>query len=106
MRPKNTVDLALAPVAAEIDLNLQHLRDEPHDAIVYRVELGLNSEPGATRDERAEQVRELAVSGVELHGWTVTVSDDASRLHLQGGSVSLDLGLSPGLQEYIDAGTA
>jgi hypothetical protein len=39
---------------------------------------------------------------VNLHGWSAEISDDASRLHLSGGSVSLDLGLSAEILRYID----
>lgn len=105
MRPKARADLALAPVAAEIDLNLQQLRDERLGEIFSRIGLTLNlGAPGATRDARAAEVLEFAVRNVDLHGWEVTVSDDATRLHLQGGSVSLEVGLSSALEHYIEDG--
>ena len=105
MRPKARADLALAPVAAEIDLNLQQLRDVRPDEIFSRIGLTLNlGAPGTTRDERAEEVLEFAVRNVDLHGWEVAVSDDATRLHLEGGSVTLELGLSSALEHYIEEG--
>ena len=33
-----------------------------------------------------------------------SISDDAARLHLVGGSVSVDLGLSAGIMSYIENG--
>jgi hypothetical protein len=44
------------------------------------------------------------VRNIELHGWRAAISDDGSRLALTGGSVSLDLGLSPGIIRYIEDG--
>ncbi|HEX8975425.1 MAG TPA: hypothetical protein VF781_02840 [Solirubrobacteraceae bacterium] len=41
---------------------------------------------------------------VDLHGWDAAITDDACRVHLDGGSVSLDLGLSSGITSYIEAG--
>ncbi len=38
MRPKVPADLTLAPVAAEIDLNLQPLRDEPPEHAEIRID--------------------------------------------------------------------
>jgi hypothetical protein len=39
-----------------------------------------------------------------LHGWSAAISDDGCRLHLSGGSVSLDLGLGDGIIGYIRDG--
>jgi hypothetical protein len=105
MRPRVPTDLALAPVAAEIDLNLQPLRDKPPVELLSRIGLALNLDgPGATREERAEEVLEYAVRNVDLHGWEASVSDDATRLHLEGGSVTLEVGLSSTIKSYIETG--
>lgn len=58
----------------------------------------------AEREERAELVLRQALRDVDLHGWTANVTDDGCRIHLDGGSVSLDLGLSAGVIRYIDEG--
>lgn len=103
VHPKTLTDLTLAPVAAEIDLNLQRVRDlTTADEILGELALELNENEGSTREERAAQIVKIAVRGVELHGWQAEVTDDASRIHLSGGSVTLDLGLSTALQRYID----
>jgi len=104
IRPKTPTDLTLAPVAVEIDLNLQRLRSLTTPAEIFgELALELNvGQQGATREERAAQIVRLALRDVDLHGWRVEMSDDASRIHLHGGSVTLDVGLSAALQRYID----
>jgi hypothetical protein len=55
MRPKVPTDLSLAPVAAEIDLNLQSLRNDSLEDVFDDLALALNlGAPGTSRDARAE----------------------------------------------------
>jgi hypothetical protein len=56
------------------------------------------------RGERAELVLRQALRDVDLHGWTASITDDGCRVHLEGGSVSIDLGLSTGISSYIQQG--
>jgi hypothetical protein len=102
LHPKDMRDLALAPVAAAIDLNLSRLRDAAPDQIVSELELQLDR-PALVGDtaERAERIEEVAVRNVDLHGWSTTITDDYARLRMTGGSVSLDLGLSASIIDYI-----
>lgn len=95
----------LAPVAAEIDLNLQRLRDRPPNEVEAELELELDR-PAMShdRDERADLVLRQALRNVELHGWSAHITPDSCRLHLDGGSVALDLGLSSGITDYIEHG--
>jgi len=102
LRPKTPADLTLAPVAAEIDMNLQPIRDLDPADLVDAITLSVNANPGATREIRVKQVAETALRGVELHGWTAEISDDATRLQLRGGSVGLDVGLSARMRDYIE----
>jgi hypothetical protein len=102
LRPKRPTDLTLAPVAAEIDLNLQELRDAPVETIVELVALTLNTSPAPTREGRATQILEVATRGVDLHGWRAAVSKDATRLELRGGSVALDVALSARIRDYVE----
>src|SRR5450755_961922 len=59
-----------------------------------------------TREKRAAQVLRAAFRDVDLHGWQGSITEDACRLHLSGGSVTLDLGLGTSIARYIDAGVA
>jgi hypothetical protein len=105
LRPRTAADLALAPVAAGIDINLQALRDKTPEEIDYELSLQLDQPLIAnTRAERAEHVLRAAVRGIDLHGWEGTITEDGCRLRLSGGSVTLDLGLGAALMGYITAG--
>ena len=96
----------LAPVAAAIDLNLQQLRDRVPADIDYQLTLELNVDTkGSTRADRTGWVLEAALRSVDLHDWQAEVTDDGARLHLEGGSVTLDLGLSATILRYIEQGT-
>ena len=94
--PKDPADLALAPVAAHVDLNLARLRDLSVAEIVDDLALQLNDEP---RDggpaERAERVLRAAVRFTDMHGWHAEITEDSARVKLTGGSVTVELGLSP-----------
>jgi hypothetical protein len=100
--PKDTRDLALAPVAAAIDLNLGRLRDETPAEISTELELQLDR-PERLGDaaERAERILEAGVRNVDLHGWQTAITDDYARLRMTGGSVSLDLALSASILDFI-----
>jgi len=105
VHPKNQKDLMLAPVAAEIDRNLQRLRVESPYDVLAELELELDRPAMYIEPEkRAELVLRQALRDVDLHGWKATLTDDASRVHLEGGSVSLDIGLSPAITSYIIEG--
>ena len=45
---------------------------------------------------------EYALWEVELHDWRAEITGDSARMRLTGGSVSLDIGLSANLLEYIE----
>lgn len=105
LHPKSPIDLALAPVAAAIDLNLQRLRDRTPAEIDYELALELNlSTRGSTRADRMSWVHQSAVRLVDLHDWQTEITDDGDRLRLDGGSVTLDLGLSATILRYIEQG--
>lgn len=105
LHPRSPLDLALAPVAAAIDLNLQRLRDRPPSEIDDELALELNINPmGSTRADRTGWVQESAVRFVDLHDWQTEITDDGDRLRLVGGSVTLDLGLSATILRYIEQG--
>lgn len=106
LHPKTPTDLMLAPVAAALDLNIGRLRDRTPEEIDFQLALELDRpERDGTVAERADRVLAQIVRNVELHGWTPTITGDHSRLHLAGGSVTLDLGLGAGVMRYIDSGS-
>ena len=103
LRPKTPIDLALAPVAANLDMNLQRIRDVSPAEIDFQIALEIDRpERSGSVEERMQRVLALAVRNVELHGWTPTITDDHCRVHLSGGSVSLDLGLSAEIKRFIE----
>ena len=105
LHPKTLTDMALAPVAAEIDLNLQRLRDKSPADIDYELGLALDRPMHEnTREERADHVLLMALRNIERHGWQAAITEDGSRLHLSGGSVTLDLGLGDAVMRYIESG--
>jgi hypothetical protein len=105
LHPKHHRDLMLAPVAAEVDLNLQRIRDGAPEDVEARLELELDRPAMCTaREDRVELVLRQALRGVDLHGWSAAITDDGARLRLAGGSVSLDLGLSAAITRYIEVG--
>jgi hypothetical protein len=101
--PKHPADLALAPVAAGIDHNLQQLRDLSPEDISYNIALTLDYIP--FRDdvsERAECIRKRALLLIKrTYGWQAEVTPDHTRLRLSGGSTPIELALSPSIHEYI-----
>ena len=102
LHPKDMRDLALAPVAAAVDLNLSRLRDLTPSEIAVELEVELDR-PERVGDaaERAGRILQAAVRNVELHGWETGVTADHARLRLSGGSVSLELGLSASILDFI-----
>jgi hypothetical protein len=95
----------LAPVAAEIDLNLQPLRDKSPAEIREALAVALNvATVGVDRTERAARVLQEALRAVDLHDWNAEITEDGARLRLSGGSVSIDLGLSATILHYIEHG--
>lgn len=105
IHPKALADMALAPVAAEIDLNLQRIRDRSPADVDYELGLALDRpRMEDTREERADHVLRVALRNVDRHGWHATITDDGCRVHLSGGSVTLDLGLGGAVMRYIEDG--
>ncbi len=107
IHPKHRSDLLLAPVAVEIDHNLQQVRDKSPADIEADLALELDVDTpvtGSKTEQRAKLILRQAIRNVDMHGWDAVITDDKYRLHLDGGSVSLDLGLSPTIADYIEHG--
>ena len=98
-------DLSLAPVAVAIDVNLQRFRDLDRDSLLTELELELDRPAaGLSEEERRSRVLDAALRNVNMHGWDAVISEDGARVRLEGGSVSLDLGLSATMLEFIRTG--
>ena len=105
VKPRQQKDLMLAPVAVEIDSNLRDMRDKSVRDIEAQLELKLDTPAMRTvRAEREELILRLAVRNIDMHGWSAAITDDGCRVHLGGGSVSIDLGLSANIRAYIEEG--
>lgn len=105
IHPKQQRDLLLAPIAAEIDLNLQRLRGKSAHDIGAELELELDKPAlQVDREERTKLVLRQALRDVDMHGWNAVITDDGACVHLDGGSVSLDIGLGSSLEGYIRDG--
>lgn len=105
IHPRQQRDLLLAPVAVEIDLNLQRLRGKSAGEVAGTLELELDKPAmHIDRDERTKLVLRQALRDVHMHGWSAAITDDCARVHLDGGSVSLDLGLGEAVEHYIRDG--
>jgi hypothetical protein len=108
LHPKTPKDLMLAPLAAEIDINLQEIRDIPPSEIESELALRLNLDvdlTGSDPEKRASWVLQFAVWNVDMHDWHAEITGDHARLRLSGGSVSLDVGLSAAIHRYIEHGS-
>jgi hypothetical protein len=103
VHPKSPQDLLLAPVAIEIDTNLRQLRDRSQDELLYELELELDRPANVPdRSARERAVVDTATRRVHLHGYEASISSDGTRLHLSGGSESIDLGLGRSIADYIN----
>jgi hypothetical protein len=69
-------------------------------------QLELELDRPAMSHERAGLALRQALGNVDMHGWTATVTADGCRVHLDGGSVSIDLALSANIVGYIQEGLA
>ena len=56
IHPRTPKDLMLAPVAAEVDLNLQHLRDKSPGEIDDAIALSLNLDDDELRPRATESL--------------------------------------------------
>jgi hypothetical protein len=105
--PKTPKDLALAPVAVQVDQNLRRLRGRTPSEIDYEVALELDK-PAIpdTADMRAERVLQVALRDVELYGWHAEMTPDFSAVRLSGGSVSLDVATGAAIADFIAGAVA
>jgi hypothetical protein len=107
IRPHTPKDLLLAPVAAEVDHNLAHLRGKTPSEIDFDLALSFNIDTtGADATQRRGWILAEAVRDVDMHDWQAEITADATSVHLSGGSVTLDVGLSATIIDYIAHGSS
>jgi hypothetical protein len=103
--PRSTQDLLLAPVAVDVDGNLRRLRDKAPSEIAFELVLEIEPPPDlSTPAQRIAGVVDVATREVNMHDWAAEITEDHARLRLVGGSVTLDLGLSASIIDYITNG--
>lgn len=103
LHPRETRDLALAPVAVHVDMNLRPLREAGPEDLEAAFQLVLDR-PAAdqSRATREQRVLDVALRGVDLHGWSASVCPDGSAIRLEGGSVTLDLALGATVLHHLE----
>jgi hypothetical protein len=102
--PHSAADLALAPVLIGVERNLDELRSSTD--LAYTLALQLNDDeswyPGA--EDRAQRVLRSAIWNVDLHGWTVTPTQDRYGLAVSHGEYTVSLMLGAQLTGYVEHG--
>lgn len=101
VHPREFKDLVLAPVAVEIDHNLQRVRGKSPEEIEALFPRPDFRDWPATSDGRAARVLDLALEMVDLRGWDATITEDHSAIRLFGGSVTLDISVSASVLRFI-----
>lgn len=104
VHPHSVSDLALAPVLINIERNLARLRDS--EDLELALALELNDDDGwchSARD-RADRVQRCAVRGVDLHGWTVSPTQDLQGLAVSHSDYTVSVMLGRKLAYYVQYG--
>lgn len=105
-RPHSAADLALAPVAINIERNIAELRSS--DDLEFALALTLNDDSAWYHDagQRAARIARAASRGVDLHGWQAHPALDLRGLLLQHGDYQVTLMFGRKLDRYIELGAA
>ena len=103
--PHSAADLALAPVLINIERNLTRLRDS--EDIEYELALELNDDSTwhRTAEERAQRLQQLAIRGVDTHGWEITPTADGCGLFVRHGEYHVSIMFGRVLAGYVESGT-
>lgn len=104
--PHSAADLALAPILISIERNLARLRGS--NDLEYALALELNDDDSWYHAPagRAERVRQAAVRGIDLHGWSVRLTEDWQGLAVTHGEYTVSLMLGGQLPDYVEHGLA
>ncbi|GAA0621517.1 hypothetical protein GCM10009547_25310 [Sporichthya brevicatena] len=101
LKPHDTTDLLLSPVAIEINARIDELAALDPRELCRRVTWETNMEPRTPQDAAEALVRSLTYL-IDTHGWQV--SWDARGIRLHHGEYGVVLGVSPNLVEYVNSG--
>lgn len=77
--PRDVADLYLAPVALELDAELETLKDKDEHALLLYIALETGREP-LDLDERRRFLLEAVTRLVDLHGWEAGWDERGLRL--------------------------
>jgi len=104
--PHSAADLALAPVLISIERNLAALRTCADLEFALALDLNDDDHWYHTPQERAQRLRQSAIRNVDLHGWTVTPTEDGYGLAVTHGEYSVPVMLGKRLTGYVEQGQA
>jgi hypothetical protein len=102
--PHSAADLALAPVLISIERNLAALRTCADLEFALALDQNDDARWYHTPAERAQRLRQSAIRNVDLHGWTVTPTEDGYGLAVTHGEYSVPVMLGKRLTDYVEDG--
>lgn len=104
--PHSVADLALAPVAINIERNISELRSSDDPELALALELNDDSAWYHDPGQRAARIARAATRGVDLHGWRARPAPDLHGLLLEHGGYRVTLTFGKRLDGYIELGAA
>ncbi len=102
--PHSPADIAFAPVLLGLEGNLEWLRTCDDLELALALDLNDDDHWYHTASERADRVRRSAVRSVELHGLTVTPTEDGHGLRVSHGDYAVPIMLGKRLATYVEHG--
>ena len=99
LMPRDTVDLALAPVVLQLDHEIQKYAGLTQDELVLRVAAEADAQPTDFHSRRDALLHALT-HFVDLHGWEAHINDRGLRLSHDHNAVTL--GLPRSIRTYLD----
>jgi hypothetical protein len=98
VRPHDFTDLLLAPTLIDLDDVLEGIGDLNPGELAFEVILATNQEP---RDagERAAMLLEFLRVRLDLHRWSLALTDRG--LSVEHGGRAVALGLPPNVRDYL-----
>ena len=99
LMPRDTTDLALAPVVLQVDREIQHYSGLRQDEVVLRVATETNRQP-VDFHARRDAMLDALTRFVDLHGWDARINDRG--LRLSHGDNAVTLGLPNSIRTYLD----